>query len=394
VDYADAPGASELCPERPAPRPKEALLVYANTNNLGDEIQSIAVERFLSGIEARVDRDNLSRFMPAGREKYRIVLNGWYSGAPENWPPSEHLDPLLISMHISGTPAYRSGLRARDVLLCPPLAEYLRHYGPVGARDLSTLRLIQRAHVEGYFSGCVTLTLPRCLEDRDEESLVLNDLPPEVAASILARTRKRVVQTSHVGFHEPDSDKRFRRARELLDVYRRAGCVVTTRLHCALPTLAMGTPVLLIDVASDQHRFEGLHDLVHHCTVAEFLAGSARFDPDDPPPPLDRHFDLASALTDRIQRFIGSPAEKGSAHALSDRELLEGARHVQQLLVRGIERERRHRETVAAIHAKLFQALQSAPSPDHAGPLTESQRAGLVATRDAAAALKSTILIE
>jgi hypothetical protein len=355
-------------------RPAPALLTYADTNNLGDEIQSIAVRQLLPGVDALVDRDSLAGFTPADGAPRRIVLNGWYSGAPENWPPSEYLEPLLISMHISGTPAYRSGLRARDVMLSEPLAEYLRHYGPVGARDFSTVRLLQRANIDCYFSGCVTLTFPPETEARDEELIVLNEAPPAVEAFIRGRTKKRVIHTSHSGFWERDTNRRLERARELLDLYARASCVVTSRLHCALPSIAMGTPALLLDVASDQYRFEGLRELLHHCSVEELLAGKAPLDPDQPSPPLDRHKDLAAAMKDRIGSFINAPGPAGlPRYPLTDRQRLEGARHVQQLLIQGIEVERRRSHRLWTASAKLQEAVKGMAGLDKDLALTEEQ---------------------
>ena len=379
----------------PAPsqsgRPLQALLSYSDTNNLGDEIQSLAVERFLKDPPTLIDRDSLSTYIPSDLIKRKIVLNGWFSGAPENWPPSEFLDPLIVAMHISWSAAYHSGLRAGDVMLAEPFAQYLRHYGPVGARDLSTVRFLRRANIECYFSGCATLTLPRSTEERDEQLLVLNDLPPAVASSIEARTRKQVIETSHTGFPNSDPERRFQRARELLALYRRAGCVVTTRLHCALPCMAMGTPVLMIDTATDQYRFEGLSELVHHCSLADFLAGKAPFDHEHPPPPLDRHFDLADALADRIGKFVASTQGTGLPYPLSDRDLLKGAKLVQQLLVQRIQSDRRQREQVVLAGAKLLETLSAIADLDRAEALTEEQRAALTAILQAAASLKIAI---
>jgi len=376
----------------PAPHyPRQALLVYTDTNNLGDEIQSLAVQQFLPAVDSLVDRDSLATFTPKDHTQRRIVISGWFSGAPENWPPSEYLDPLLISMHISCCAAYRSGLRAVDVLLSEPLAEYLRHYGPVGARDLHTVRLLNRARVDCYFSGCATLTLPRSTDPRDQQLLVLNDLPPPVVSSIRARTSKHIMETSHAGFPERDPERRLDRARELLALYRNAGCVVTIRLHCALASMAMGTPTLLLDVATDQERFEGLNELLHHCSVSEFLSGHAPFDPEHPVPTLDRHFDLADALRNRIRSFALSAEGGYLPYPLSDHQKLEAAQHVQQLLIGRIAQDRRDMEKVTAAHGKLLEALQAMSGLEQATPLDEKWKQHLATIMHATAEL-TTIL--
>jgi len=370
---------------------RRALLVYANTNNLGDEIQSLAVKRFLPRVDSMVDRDNLNAFAPLEGARHKVVLNGWFTGAPENWPPSPYLEPLLVSMHVSWSRAYRSGLRPGDVLLQEPLVGYLRHYGPVGARDLSTLRFLERAKVDSYFSGCATLTLPRSTEPRDDELIVLNDLPPHVVSYIRSQTGKRIVETFHANFAKPTPEARLDKAQELLDLYRQASCVITTRLHCALPSMAMGTPTLLLDTATDQYRFEGLSDLLHHCSVLEFLSGKFAFDLQRPPQTLDRHLILADALSQRITAFLESEEVSDSPYPFSDHDLLVGARHVQQLLIQKIESDRNQQQRTALAVAKLIAMLKNLPGTTNIGPLSEEQRSYLIGLPKAVAEIETAL---
>jgi hypothetical protein len=56
------------------------------------------------------------------------------------------------------------------------------------------------------------------------------------------------------------ADSRFKLAEDLLKYYQKAKLVVTSRIYCALPCLAMGTPVIFVhgnfDSVSDQCRLE------------------------------------------------------------------------------------------------------------------------------------------
>jgi hypothetical protein len=97
---------------------------------------------------------------------------------------------------------------------------------------------------------------------------------------------------------------RFERAQELLNVYARATCVITSRLHAALPCVAFGTPVMVIDIAGDQYRFSGLNDFFHHAGLEEFLSGRARYDFNSPPPNPKYHIPLRDALVARVTEFI------------------------------------------------------------------------------------------
>jgi exopolysaccharide biosynthesis predicted pyruvyltransferase EpsI len=62
-----------------------------------------------------------------------------------------------------------------------------------------------------------------------------------------------------------DPEYRMYYANDILNKYKSAKCVITSRLHAALPCLALGTPVLLINTQPDQYRFEGLKELTRNC---------------------------------------------------------------------------------------------------------------------------------
>ena len=56
-------------------------------------------------------------------------------------------------------------------------------------------------------------------------------------------------------------NERFEEAENLLKKYATAKLVITTRIHCALPCLALGTPVILVVPKYDKERFDGLFQL-------------------------------------------------------------------------------------------------------------------------------------
>jgi polysaccharide pyruvyl transferase WcaK-like protein len=66
-----------------------------------------------------------------------------------------------------------------------------------------------------------------------------------------------------------DAEK-FEIADTLLRKYAKAKLVVTSRIHCALPCLAMGTPVIFIngfDSLIDTCRFDGIMNLFNRVDV-------------------------------------------------------------------------------------------------------------------------------
>ena len=124
--------------------------------NIGDEIQSICGKGvFLPSVDAYIDRDRLGEYCPD--EETKIITNGWFMHAPYQWPPkSGKVIPLTVSMYID-----QADSKVLDTFFSDTSIKYLNDHGPVGARDLSTLELLQKHGVESYFSGCMTLTLQR-----------------------------------------------------------------------------------------------------------------------------------------------------------------------------------------------------------------------------------------
>jgi len=298
------------------------VLGYSGTNNLGDEIQSIAAAQLLPRVDHYLNRDDLH--MQSDRLGHDVfaVMNGWYCQWPERWPASAKIRPLLISMHVTQERVDSDfGLIPSEYLLAAPISTYLIRNGPVGARDLNTLSLLQRAGIPSYFSGCLTLTLDRPDVCRGDDLIVYNDIPVKVVRFLRLASSKRLFGTSHVDFPEQDQVGRIARAHELLHLYARASCVVTGRLHCALPCLAMGTPVLLIDCAGDQYRFAGLSDFLNHCTPDALLSGAFTFDVDNPPPNGTRHMPYREGLIKRVRDFVAESVTESadrSAFAATD----------------------------------------------------------------------------
>ena len=74
-------------------------LVYANTFNLGDDIQTLAAKQFLPYVDHYLERDSINEFKKDFNVK--AILNGWWTHKPNCWPPSKNIIPLLISIHIN-----------------------------------------------------------------------------------------------------------------------------------------------------------------------------------------------------------------------------------------------------------------------------------------------------
>ena len=285
---------------------KFALLSYTGTGNLGDEIQSIAAQQFLPRTDLTVDRDRWTVSSSSLGRECKIILNGWFTHNPGGWPPPAFLSPCLVSLHITREqygPA--AAIPPSVALLRGDSLEYLKRYQPVGGRDLWTTDLLRRHGVDSYFSGCVTLTLTAANPDEREDYMCAVDLRDELYEALSARVRGRILRLSHRDSSGGTFEERCARASKLLALYARAKYVVTTRLHCALPCVAFGTPVLLVNAVADQYRFTGLIDLVRNCSAETFKRGLADFNFETPDPNSGAHLALRKALIDRLEAFTG-----------------------------------------------------------------------------------------
>lgn len=285
------------------------------TINIGDYIQALAAGQFFDRVDAFVERERLDEW-PGGPVK--MIMNGWYMHHPEHWPPSPKIRPLFVSFHLNSA--------AADGMLTEAGIRYLRRHAPIGCRDSATVERLRAAGVEAWFSGCLTLTLGRsfavgesergrtcCFVDplftvRSREvgrmkkigALCRNavflaghaGMVRSVAGRLYGRRpnfeewlhattfcreygrmfgRRMLLEAEYIRHSGPnagESDEQLlARARELVEKYARAAMVVTSRIHCALPCLGLGTRVVLIENSrqeeSDDCRFGGLRELFH-----------------------------------------------------------------------------------------------------------------------------------
>ena len=300
---------------------KYGLMSYKYTINLGNEIQSIASRRFLPEIDCYVDHEKLNQFDEA--EDVKLIMNGFYLDCFDAWPPTRNINPLLISMH------FRNNDDIKKVLFSDESKDFLNDFGPVGCRDLHSVDFLNDNGVEAYFSGCLTLTLDsgskKGFDDEIEDYIVVNlDNPEDVLPFLKGKTDRKIYVINQD--FQPDYatafpgqigrslynftsyytvDEKFYLAENLLKVYENAGCVITDRLHCALPSLALKTPVLLFNSRQNQERFNGLNNLLLTSTIREYKDNYNIFDVNNPPENSDEYLGLRKDLIKRCRKFTG-----------------------------------------------------------------------------------------
>jgi hypothetical protein len=287
--------------ERKTPN-RIAALTYANTGNIGDEIQTVAATRLLGTPDAWFNRDALAEVRPKGAERYWMILNGWFLSRPESWPPAACIHPLFTSFHLSQTPVYGTGYNPAEMLCSQPAIAYLQFHAPIGARDTATRDYLLARGVRSYFSTDLTLTLDRRPGCESRDLAVLVDADPAACDHVARHLPPEAIRLVTHTDHSADTAARMAKAAALLDLYASAKFVVTSRLHCAMPCVGMGIPVLLLD-RQDDPRFSGLRAFCHNATTEDFVAGRSGFDIADPPRPLAEHLPYRDALIAQVAQF-------------------------------------------------------------------------------------------
>ncbi len=257
---------------------KIGLLYNKRTTNLGDDIQSYALENLLPRVDAMVDRENMNTDEHFKNQPTATVMAAWFMGKKWQWPPAECLRPLFTSFHYTDFTNYPNKyFRSEFQYISGPGAEYLNAWGPVGCRDLFTMEQLQKRGIDAYFSGCVTLTLPKQKVTKDAGKYVcLVDVPKAVEnkiREIYKDTDKEIRVMTHLVKASNHLTSAHRRAEveKVLTTYQNAFCVITKRLHVTLPCLAMETPVVLVNAKMDPTRFRPYKDWVPSMTPDEFL---------------------------------------------------------------------------------------------------------------------------
>jgi len=315
---------------------KRGLLISrvleGNEKNIGDYIQSLAQKQFIETVDCFVDREHLSEFKEENGVKVKTVMNSWFMWRPESFPPSEEIIPLYLSFHI--TPTIEKKLFTRESI------SHFKKHEPIGCRDLSTVALMKKYGIQAYFSGCLTLTLGKSYKKRktsDEVifidpyyqirkpcenriihilhtlfvvlsnlhiaifiknfpiryytnysklSLRLNRLINICYFCAEYRTKFEIAllknakyQSNIVDVRGKNDNQILKLAEEVVNRIADAQLVVTSRIHAALPAIAVGTPCIFTTSPTTEFQFnsfgtpdrmEGLKDFLRIYTINDY----------------------------------------------------------------------------------------------------------------------------
>lgn len=260
--------------------------------NIGDYIQALAAKQFLKDADVFIERE--TELASYDGEPVKMIMNGWYMNHPENWPPSSKIHPLYVALHINKSSLPR--------FLEKESLSYFKKYEPIGCRDINSQKLLEGKGIKAYFSGCLTLTLGYKYKSQKRTNKVYVVEPPTIESGLYCRNkweslltmvyllfhfqdvysisqkkgqrgikslfynsfflkqyskvfdRKMLVDAEYVNQYNeeiikehPTNEALLTYAEQLVKMYAEAACVITSRIHCALPCLGLETPVIFIN---------------------------------------------------------------------------------------------------------------------------------------------------
>lgn len=305
--------------------------------NVGDYVQSLAARQFLPQVDQYMNREKLAEY---SGNPIKLIMNGWFTHNHSNWVPVDNIDPLFVSFHVNST--------AAPFMLDEKGINYLKKHGPIGCRDKYTAKILQDKGIDAYFTGCLTLTLDNYKVDDSErgDKIYIVDpfynyptkdkvflTPKHTVKSVLngnifklnqiqkqlervidqevLKNAEYVTQIKPIG--KETDDEKFAYAEECLKKYAKAKLVITSRIHCALPCLAMGTPVIFLNAFNtfvDTCRFDGIAELFNRIDVKDDGSFSSNFGlegkitMDTMVTNLGLHHKLAEPLKEKCKAFV------------------------------------------------------------------------------------------
>ena len=295
---------------------KYGLLYYKDTDNIGDDIQSYAASKFLPKIDYMIDREDIMSFVPNKEEYVYTIMNAWYIHDKFNFGFSPYIYPKLISMHFNRFDEKAGSITNVNIdYLNEEIQEYLKEYGPVGARDYHTKKILDELKIENYFSACMTLTIPKFKGLKKENYICAVNLDDEEINKIKKLTNREIrifnQDIPKGSISNKSWDERKKAVETLLKTYQMAHMVITTKLHCALPCLALGVPVLLLYESKNEDRIGTFREFVNYMNREDFLKSNINIE--NPKNNPKNHLVYREKLIEECNEFIKNSKLKSSS---------------------------------------------------------------------------------
>ncbi|WP_312701296.1 polysaccharide pyruvyl transferase family protein [Sedimentibacter sp.] len=208
-------------------------------NNIGDNMQLIVIDSIYEqmGVSNEdiiyIDKNELSTY------------TGEYVILPVTMPLVDYTEGGIcgrFSDHI--IPVFIGLTLIKDTLL-PQEVEYYHQYEPIGCRDERTMNILRKYGIIAYLHGCITATLPkRDIDGKTFDKIFIVDVDSEMISYIPKEilNKAEFLTHSHEDLNDPKDTMK-----EYYNRYKNeAKLVITKLLHCSVPCIAAGIPVIIM----------------------------------------------------------------------------------------------------------------------------------------------------
>lgn len=235
----------------------------ASIENIGDWVQIFAVDYIYSTMGIR--KEDIVRIRLEELGSYRgikVIL-------PINFPMfgiydlSEDIIPVYLGVSmVSGVAA--DGLKMMDAM-------------PIGCRDDHTYRELTKNGIRAYHGGCMTIAFPKREHTLTDGQTFIVDAPAIIRDNLPEDKIRNAVYITHL--HYGNNSRGALGAKEIYKRYwDEASLVITSKIHCAQPCLAMGIPVIFI-CTENSFRYDVIRNYIPIYTVEDLMAGKVDWNP-------------------------------------------------------------------------------------------------------------------
>ncbi len=223
----------------------ENVMKYANLymqresmNNLGDNMQLLALQNLYNKMD--INEEEIVRIHYNELSTY----DGDYVILPINYPFYGYRNDLDITMFSDKIIPVFLGLSIIGADVSEEERIYLRRYEPIGCRDQYTCELLRSAGIQAYVNGCMTLTFPKRRNGYDDrKKIYCVDIDERLKNRIPKELLDDCIFTTQIVVGDINAEEM---TKDYINTYiNDAMLVITSRLHCAVPCLALGIPVIL-----------------------------------------------------------------------------------------------------------------------------------------------------
>lgn len=234
--------------------------------NYGDNIQTLAMDYILRELFPEEQPVNVNIYdLPTYNGEYVLLpinANFWTCDEHYFLPASDRIIPVFIAVSFQIPP------------MSPGAVSWLKKWEPIGCRDYETLSMMRKLGIKSYLNGCVTLTLPkRTVEPAQKKTFLVGLGGKELFEYLPEKLRCNIEIIEQTTYYQNDSDGSAlmtdERTKQIYQRYHdEAALVITSKLHCASPCIAMGIPTIVIR-RQKSCRFEWINKLIKVYTPEE-----------------------------------------------------------------------------------------------------------------------------